>query len=36
MTAHVIYVPGGGHNFGSWGYLMPGALDWVTNHLAGA
>ncbi|TQJ49218.1 alpha/beta hydrolase-fold protein [Phycicoccus sp. SLBN-51] len=36
MTAHVIYVPGGGHNFGSWGYLVPGALDWVTNHLAGA
>ena len=34
MTARVIYVPGGGHNFGSWGYLMPHALDWVTNRVA--
>ena len=36
LTARVTYVPGGGHNFGAWGSLMPGALDWVTNRLAGA
>ena len=36
MTARVIYVPGGGHNFAAWGSLMPGALDWLSTHLAGA
>jgi hypothetical protein len=36
MTARVIFVPGGGHNFRSWGYLIPAALDWVTGQVAGA
>ncbi len=33
MSADVVYVPGGGHNWTDWRQVVPRAFDWLAQHL---